>query len=229
MCLQMFKVIRPQWISHPKKKCTASDKSNLLGLTDNILKGAFYFMLGVPLTQTQALQLSWPIWTQTQTNLRPTASDRVWVTRCNTFSSDLSLIENGWFRFCVVSFSSLCCVTRRREDEVSGGISVNSGGFSPLTLKAFPSFCLLGKIENRAQIVLGDLSWCCGKRIQVQGLLQGDISRRGTLKGLKDKTSRKDVTFILLLHFLSRLELCCKQDGVKVSETQVQTEVWRKN
>lgn len=61
---------------------------------------------------------------------------------------------------------------------MSGDISVDSGGFSPLTLKAFPSFCLLGKIENRAQIVLGDCSGCYGKRIQVRGLLQGDISRK---------------------------------------------------
>lgn len=169
----MFKVICLRRISHPKKLCTPSDKINLLALTDNILKGAFFFMLGVPLTQTRALQLSWPIWTPTQTNLRPTASDRVWVTRCNTFSSDLSLIENGWFRFCVTSFSSFCCVTRRREEWASGGISVDSGGFSPLTLKAFPSFCLLGKIENQAQIVLGDFSWCYGKRIQVQGFPAG--------------------------------------------------------
>ena len=114
--VQMFKVTRPRWISRPQKQCTPADKSNLLALTDNILKGAFSFMLGVPLTQTQALQLSWPIWTQTQTNLKPTASDRVWVTRCNTFSSDLSLIENGRFRFCVPSFSSLCCGTRRGEE-----------------------------------------------------------------------------------------------------------------
>jgi len=47
----------------------------------NISKGAFYLVLGVPpppLTQTQALQLSRPIWTQTQTNVRPTASDLRW-------------------------------------------------------------------------------------------------------------------------------------------------------
>lgn len=59
-CLQMFKVVRPRWTSYPKKQCTPSDKSNLLAPTDNILKGAFYFMLGVPLTQTLALQLSCP-------------------------------------------------------------------------------------------------------------------------------------------------------------------------
>lgn len=41
-----------------KKQSTASDAGNLPVLADNILKGAFYFMLGVPLTQTQALQLS---------------------------------------------------------------------------------------------------------------------------------------------------------------------------
>ena len=104
-CLQMFKVMQLTWMSIPKKHCTSSDKSNLPASTDNILKGAFYFMLGVPLIQTWALQLSWPIWTQTQTNLKPTASDRVWVTRCNTFSSDLSLIEYGRFRHCVASFS----------------------------------------------------------------------------------------------------------------------------
>lgn len=77
--------MRPRWISHPP-----SDKSNLLALTDNILKGA---------SHKHGLY-NWAdlSWTQTQTNLRPTASDRVWVTRCNTFSSDLSLIENGRFR-----------------------------------------------------------------------------------------------------------------------------------
>lgn len=165
-------------------------------------------MLGVPLTQTQALQLSWPIWTQTQTNLRPTASDRVWVTRCNTFSSDLSLIENGRFRFCVVSFSSLCCVTRRREEYVSGDISVDSGGFSPLTLKAFPSFCLLGKIENRAQIVLGDCPWCYGKRIQVQGLLRGDISRKRKTQGKENKASKQKCHFNSASTFPLGLELC---------------------
>lgn len=111
----------PRWISHPKKQCTPSDKSNLLLLTDNISKGAFYFMHGVPLTQTQALQLSWPIRTQTQTNLRPTASDRVWVTSRNTFSSDLSLIENGRFRFlCRVLQLSLLC------DMEKGRVSVRS-------------------------------------------------------------------------------------------------------
>lgn len=116
--------MRPRWISRPEEQCTPSDKSNLLTLTDNILKGAFCFMLGVPLTQTQALQPSWPIWTQTQTNLRPKASDRVWVTRCNTFSSDLSLIENSRFRFlCRVLQLPLLCDTERGRVSVRRHLS----------------------------------------------------------------------------------------------------------
>lgn len=80
---------------------------------------------------------------------------------------------------------------------MSGDVSADSGGFSPLTLKAFPSFCSLGKIENRAQIVLGDCSECYGKRIQAQGLLQGDISIKRNTQGKKTKLANVDVIFTL--------------------------------
>lgn len=79
---------------------------------------------------------------------------------------------------------------------MSGDISADSGGFSPLTLKAFPGFCLLGKIENQAQIVLGDCSGCYGKRTRgIQGLLQGDIFRKRNIKG--KKVANKDGIFTL--------------------------------
>lgn len=101
----------------PKKMHRSSpDKSNLLALTDNILKGVFYLISVLPLTQTAALQLSWPIGMLTQTNLGAPSSDHVWLTSCNTFSSDLSQAENGPFRVCVPSFSSLCCATWTRKE-----------------------------------------------------------------------------------------------------------------
>lgn len=101
----------------PKKmRRSSSDKSNLLAFTDNILKGVFYLISVLPLTQTAALQLSWPIGMLTQTNLGAPSSDHVWLTSCNTFSSDLSPAENGRFRICVTSFSSLCCATWTRKE-----------------------------------------------------------------------------------------------------------------
>lgn len=101
----------------PKKMRRSSpDKSNLLALTDNILKGVFYLISVLPLTQTAALQLSWPMGMLTQTNLGAPSSDHVWLTSCNTFSSDLSQAENGPFRVCVPSFSSLCCATWTRKE-----------------------------------------------------------------------------------------------------------------
>lgn len=174
----MFKVISPRWISHPKKQCTPSDKSNLLALTDNILKGAFSFMLGVPITQTQALQLSWPIWTQTQTNLRPTASDRVWVTRCNTFSSDLSLIENGRFRFCVASFSSLCCVTRRR-----GRVSVRRHlnqlrRLLPSDAESIPKLLFAGEDRESSSDSSGWLLWVLWEKTSGTGFAAGRYFQR---------------------------------------------------
>lgn len=110
-------------------------------------------MVGVPLTQTEALQQRWPIWTQTQTNVNPVASERlvVWITRCKTFSSDLSLIEDAWFRFVFVfvSYISLCCVWHweRGRETVRAHLGGSRRGVS-LPLKAFPSFCLRGKIET---------------------------------------------------------------------------------
>lgn len=50
------------------------------------------------------------------------------------------------------------------KTKVSGDISADSGGFSLLPLKAFPTWCLLRMIENQAQIVPGDCSGCYGKR-----------------------------------------------------------------
>lgn len=175
----------PRWISHPKKQCTPSDKSNLLLLTDNISKGAFYFMLGVPLTQTQALQLSWPIRTQTQTNLRPTASDRVWVTSCNTFSSDLSLIENGRFRF-------LCRVLQLPllYDTEKGRVSVRShlSGLRrllPSASESIPKLLFAREDRESSTDSSGWLLWVLWEKNSGLGIAAGRFPEKGALEGGK--------------------------------------------
>lgn len=157
----------------------------IFSLTDNILKGAFYFMLGVPLTQTQALQLSWPIWTQTQTNLRPTASDRVWVTRCNTFSSDLSLIENSRFRFlCRVLQLPLLCDTEK------GRVSVRSHlrrlrRLLPSASESIPKLLFAREDRESSTDSSGWLLRVLWEKNSGSGLAAGRFPEKGTLKGGK--------------------------------------------
>lgn len=94
------------------------DKGNLLAPADKHLKRSFYFMLGVPPHTNTGFTAKLSYLTQTQTNLRPRASDGAWLTRCNTFSSDLSLIENGRRRFCVpVLQLPLLCDTEKGKSK----------------------------------------------------------------------------------------------------------------
>lgn len=204
----MFKVIRPRWISHPKKLCTPTDKSNLLGLADNILKGASYFMLGVPLTQTQALQLSWPIWTQTQTNLRPTASDRVWGTRCNTFSSDLSLIENGRFRvLCRILQLPLLCDTERGRVSVRRHLS-RLRRLLPSDSESIPKLLFAWEDRESSTDSSGWLLLVLWEKNSGTGFAAGRYFQREDKKKKKATPANKDDIFTPLLQFLQRPKLC---------------------
>lgn len=117
-------------------------------------------MVGVLITQTEALQRKWPIWTQPQTKWSPSAgfgASSVWITRFKTFSSDLSLIVDAWFSFlpfCVLELPLLCDCEKKRRVTVRVHLS-RLRRVVLLPLKAFPSVCLQEKTVTKAQTALG--------------------------------------------------------------------------
>lgn len=176
-------------------------------------------MLGVPLTQTQSFTTEL---TYLDTNPNKFKACGFWSCLSNKLFYILKWSVTDWEWPIQVFVSrpsapfvvwhgegkSKCQETSQPAQEASAS----------LPLKAFPTFCLLGKIENRAQIVLGDCSGCYGKRIQVRGLLKGDISRKKNTQGRKQNKETKmsfslHLTFSLLL--IRRCKHTCKMSHKK--------------